>query len=503
MTTESLVLRRSADSAAFRNACIILTLLAVAVITRAGRIGDPTIYVDEQFYLLVADRMWHGALPYVDIWDRKPILLFLIYAALRPFSPDGIVAYQIGALLFAALTAFFIVLIAQRFANLGGALLAGVAYLLYLPVLGGVGGQSPVFYNLFMAIAAWEVIRAGEAQDDAGIWRHGLRSMLWAGLAIQVKYTAAIDGVAFGLWLIVLLYRRNYTISRIAARAALWATIAMAPTLLAAGFYVLIGHGQEFFQANLLSVFERRQPDGSPAFDFLRISTLDLAALLLVAVFSLYTLIRRKAITGPMIFMLMWAGFGIADFFAIGNYYDHYALPLLVPTMIICAPLLETAVGGAAGMALFGWFAFHFIGFPTNGFRQFDQLRIAAMVKAAEPYVVSGCIYVNDGPSIVYLLTHSCLPTRYVFPSHLNDEAEAVAADATHAMAVLLASRPAAIFVADRPTIQPRNPVTAAMLDAALMSDYQRVRAMQDVFPERQQLLYVRKDLLPPQAAHP
>ena len=142
-----------------------MALFAVAVLTRAGRIGDPTIHVDEQFYLLVADRMWHGALPYVDIWDRKPILLFLIYAALRPFSPDGIVAYQTGALLFATATAFFIVLIASRFANQIGALLAGIAYLLYLPVLGGAGGQSPVFYNLFMAIGAWEVIRAGEASD--------------------------------------------------------------------------------------------------------------------------------------------------------------------------------------------------------------------------------------------------------------------------------------------------------------------------------------------------
>ena len=132
-----------------------MALFAVAVLTRAGRIGDPAIQMDEQFYLLVADRMWHGALPYVDIWDRKPILLFLIYAALRPFSPDGIVAYQIGALLFATTTAFFIVLIARRFAHPAGALLAGIAYLLYLPVLGGAGGQSPVFYNLFMAIGAW------------------------------------------------------------------------------------------------------------------------------------------------------------------------------------------------------------------------------------------------------------------------------------------------------------------------------------------------------------
>jgi hypothetical protein len=503
MTTESLVFRRGTDSAAFRNACIIAALFAVAVLTRAGRIGDPTIQMDEQFYLLVADRMWHGALPYVDIWDRKPILLFLIYAALRPFSPDGIVAYQIGALLFATATAFFTVLIARRFANLTGALLAGVAYLLYLPVLGGAGGQSPVFYNLFMAIGAWEVIRAGEVNDDAGIWRHGLRAMLWTGLAIQVKYTAAIDGLAFGLWLIVLLIRRNDAPARIVERAAMWAAATLVPTLIAAGFYGLIGHGREFLQANFLSTFQKQQPGSFPTLHFLGTSTLELTALVVIAMFSIGFLVSRKAITAPMTFVMLWAIFSVADFFALGNYYDHYALPLLVPATIVCAPILETAIGGAVGMALFGWFAYQFVGFPTNGFRQFDEMRIAAMVDAAKPYVAHGCIYLNDGPPIVYHLTHSCLPTRYAFPEHLNDAAEAVATEATPSMAALLASRPSAVFVANGYTRQTRNLVTAAMLNAALASDYQRVAALQDVYPERQQWLYVRKDLLPPPAAHP
>jgi hypothetical protein len=55
MTTEALVLRRA-------NRCIILVLLAVAVATRVTCIGDPAIQMDEQYYLLIADRMWHGAL---------------------------------------------------------------------------------------------------------------------------------------------------------------------------------------------------------------------------------------------------------------------------------------------------------------------------------------------------------------------------------------------------------------------------------------------------------
>lgn len=503
MTTISVAPKRGLDVARYQGVLVVLLLLAVAAITRAGCIGDPAIQMDEQFYLLVADRMWHGALPYVDIWDRKPILLFLIYAALRPFSADGIVAYQIGALLFAAVTAYFVVLIARRFANPGAAVLAGVAYLVYLPLLGGEGGQSPVFYNLLLAIGAWEAIRAGEAGDPAGLRRHGWRSMLWAGLAIQVKYTAALDGIAFGLWLIVLLVRRQGRLSApVFTQAAVWAAVALAPTLGAAGCYILIGHGWQFVQANFLSIFEKHEVASFSEGPVLRATALQLAPLLTVAMFSIaktvHSSLRRQARQdAPWAFLALWTACAAADFFAIGNYYDHYALPLLLPVSVLCAPLLGTAVAGVTVIALFAWCVYLKTGLPTTAWKTSDEARIAAMVEAAQPYTAQGCIYLNDGPPVVYLLTHSCLPTRYVFPSHLNEAAEARATDATRNMAALIAARPAAIFVADKPLAHTRNLATAALLDAALARDYGRVATLPDVYPHSWQILYVRNNLLP------
>jgi hypothetical protein len=61
---------------------------------RSPAYGDPDVNLDEEFYLVVADRMMHGAIPCVDIWDRKPIGLFLIYAATRLLGGDGFLQYQ-------------------------------------------------------------------------------------------------------------------------------------------------------------------------------------------------------------------------------------------------------------------------------------------------------------------------------------------------------------------------------------------------------------------------
>ena len=82
-------------------------MLGVALLFRAPVLGNPVVGGDEAFYLLVGDRMLHGLLPYVDIWDRKPFGLFLLYAATRLLGGEGIWQYQLVATVFAAGTALY------------------------------------------------------------------------------------------------------------------------------------------------------------------------------------------------------------------------------------------------------------------------------------------------------------------------------------------------------------------------------------------------------------
>ena len=93
-----------------------LLLLGAALLLRAASFGNPVIEGDEGFYLLVGDRMRHGLLPYVDVWDRKPVGLFLVYAAIRLLGGEGIWQYQLVATVFAAGTALLVSRIAIRFA---------------------------------------------------------------------------------------------------------------------------------------------------------------------------------------------------------------------------------------------------------------------------------------------------------------------------------------------------------------------------------------------------
>ena len=82
-----------------------LPAATVTVLVRAAGIGDIVAHGDEQFYLLTGDRMLNwGAVPYADIWDRKPVGLFLLYAGIRLLGGNGIIAYQLSALAAVAAT---------------------------------------------------------------------------------------------------------------------------------------------------------------------------------------------------------------------------------------------------------------------------------------------------------------------------------------------------------------------------------------------------------------
>jgi hypothetical protein len=192
--------------------------MLAALLIRGITFGYPMLHIDEQFYLLVGDRMLHGAVPYVDIWDRKPVGLFILYAAIRLLGGLGVVQYQVVAMLFAAATALAIYRMARMIARPWGAFWAGVAYLLCLSGYQCYGGQAPVFFNLPMALAGLMLCRMASQGARARLVRGGLGVMALVGIALQIKYTALFEGITFGLVLMALGHRQGWS------RPACWAS---------------------------------------------------------------------------------------------------------------------------------------------------------------------------------------------------------------------------------------------------------------------------------------
>src|SRR4051812_19762892 len=159
------------------------------MVARCLTFGNPLVHIDENFYFAAAQQMLHGALPYIDVWDRKPVGLFLLYVPAAAMGvPLGIWAYQLMALASVVLTALLIARIADRAGWQRGALPAALLYIFMLNLAGGQGGQSPIFYNLPMVAAAALILpRVDEILADRRRIGRGVLAMALVGIAMQIK----------------------------------------------------------------------------------------------------------------------------------------------------------------------------------------------------------------------------------------------------------------------------------------------------------------------------
>jgi hypothetical protein len=451
---------------------VLFGLLAFALLVRAQTFNNPVLGFDEQFYLLVGDRMLHGAVPYVDIFDRKPIGLFLIYAAIRELGGDGFIQYKLVACGFVALTALLIYRAAQPISSAFAASVAASLYILWLNVTGGEGGQAQVFYNLPMLMAAmltWRTARTGRR-----IVALGCAAMLLVGIAIQIKYTVIFEGLFFGIALLWARYRSRRSLPALAAPALLWIGCALLPTGLATLVYWRIGALQPFLFANFLSLFARA-PDPFPAemAGLFKIFAI-LLPLLLFCALSLRG--RNFAERAGSNFPLLWLGAALLGVLLFGSFLaPQYGLPVLVPACIAAAPFFADYRHArlAAGVTLAAALVIGQIGLARSEFQKGGRKQAHAVARAAQP--LHGCIYVYDGYPALYMLTHSCLPTRWVFPGHLNtqdeDSANAIGVDPAGEVRRILATRPE-VIVDDAPAYEFGNPETRALVESALAGDY-------------------------------
>ncbi|MDP5280967.1 hypothetical protein Q9Q95_18730 [Sphingomonas sp. DG1-23] len=402
-------------------------LLVAAIAVRAVAFGNPVVHVDEEFYFLTAQRMLEGALPYVDIWDRKPIGLFLIYLPAAAFGPViGLWAYQTMALASVVVTALLIARLAERGGWGKGGLVAGLLYLFMLGFGDGQSGQAPVFYNLLTAAAMILAVPCGASAANTRLRRaRAIGAMALIGVALQVKYSVLFEGMFLGLWLLWREHRLGRAKVRIGWFGVELIAVAMVPTFLAWGVYAAIGHGYAWFYANLGSILDR---NSDPALEllgnFLKVALI-LAPLLVVSGLSRHVPTSDE---GERPIRALYFGWLIASVFGLivfGTWFNHYALPVMLPACLCCAGYLGSVAAGrrivAPLLLLVAGVGGEITVWSAKWHRgDAEQLETLAEAIGRGP----GCLYVYSGNSSLYSHTGRCALSPWVYPSHLTRERE-------------------------------------------------------------------------------
>jgi hypothetical protein len=410
---------KSPNVPAFSTRYPLLALLAVTLVARVAALGNPILYTDEEFYFAAGKTIANGAIPFVDIWDRKPIGLFLIYAVPGKLGfPLGIWLYQIMAVASVVSTAWLIARIAAKAGWERGSTMAGAAYALWVVFAGGQGGQSPIFYNALMALAALYILKAEGPKRR----RNGMIGMSLVGLALQVKYSVVFEGIFFGLWLVHREWRQTGRVGVAAGWGAILAAAALMPTAAAALVYAGTGHLPEFVFANFHSILARNgDPIQEEVANILK-AGLILAPLVMAALAGGAAKVpERTAVHG---FLLGWLAVSLLAFAILPPWTFHYTLPVVLPACTLAAGffsrpdrkvasfslLLVAAIAGQVSLAI-------------NRAQRGTPHQFARLVDSVGRG--PGCLYVYSSSSMLYPATGRCAVSRYVFPSHLTRAREA------------------------------------------------------------------------------
>jgi hypothetical protein len=189
-----------------------------------------------------------------------------------------------------------------------------------------------------------------------------------------------------------------------------------------------------------------------------------------------------------------WLIAAVLAFFAIGTFFDHYALPLVPPLAMVAGRAFGRS--GRAAIASLGLALLLFTVERAVARDEATGARAVARVVAANSPMGAGggCPYVFIGDTITYTLAHSCLPTPYVFPNLLayTTEQGATGIDEAAEVRRILANRPPLIVTSDR-KLDIWNRASLAAVNRAIASNYRLVfRAPRSNYHT---LVYLRRDL--------
>jgi len=115
---------------------IILTgLLAFSIVIRLPWFFIDVIDPDEGIFILAGQYLSQGHLPYTVVWDNKPPLGFVFFAAATYIFNDSLIAIRIGGAVLVAIAAYLVFLICGTFTKVAHALLSAIFTIIGLSLL--------------------------------------------------------------------------------------------------------------------------------------------------------------------------------------------------------------------------------------------------------------------------------------------------------------------------------------------------------------------------------
>jgi len=323
----------------------LLTAFLLWIIFYIPFIRFQILHVDEAVYLIVAKQILKGAVPYLDVWDHKPPMVFWLYAfIMKLFGTRNFIPINIVTLLFNLVSTLMVFKITKLFTNRKTAGLTAVIYPIlsnFLLCRDAVNPNTEIYMTPFSLCAVYFAVKGLQSGRKISFLLSGLA----VGIASAFKQPSGIVLIPLSCGLIVFNFKDKK-----------WKHIFYSITYLWLGcFMVWFFIGLYFFSKNALwefwfQVFEfnflysRSIPKSSIILGvfrnylpYIKAYPLFFVPYLSSLVFSIvYLFLPRRDFNKKcvLVFILLWH---VCDILAVstgGLFYYHYFVQW-VPSLII------------------------------------------------------------------------------------------------------------------------------------------------------------------------
>lgn len=301
----------------------LLLFLVLGVLLRLLSFSDSVIDHDESTYAVIANSLLQGKHFFADVWDTKPIGIFLVFAGIIKIAGQSVEALRLTAALSIGLTAWFLYLSGRKLGKSNSlSMFSGLAYILMCSVhQWNFAANTEIFFNLTTVAGLWILL------DSKGNSRYLLGGLV-LGMGFLIKHFVVADILAIWIALFFLLpsVGKGKWPSRFIP-LSLWMGLGFSlPFLLSAAWFFYQGLWQDFVFANFVLprnyVSEARPGKALQYFSEFHLIYFPLVLMLFAAIF--------KGKDRPLArFAALWYGLVWLMILLPGKYFHHYYFQLL------------------------------------------------------------------------------------------------------------------------------------------------------------------------------
>ena len=412
----------------YKSSYAFLFFIGLSIMLRFFSFFPSVLDHDESTYMVIGRDILQGKILYTDVTDNKPIGIFIIYAILHSVFGYSIFLKRLFVSLLVGISAFFILRVSKNlFKDNKVAFWSGTVYILFssLRIYYGLSPNTEVFFNFFTICGLLFLIQSKKLTSFVG--------GLLFGLGFLIKYLVMFDFLFLVLFLMVLEMIQSKRLNWHIFSNVIFSVVGFLIPIIGVNLVFWVGENFSDFYSAMYVI--PKSYAGNPSLEkFVKMLVNFAIWFAPLHILTAYVLLaKNKALKKwHKAFFVAWLAAVLFAIYLPGKGFNHYTIQLMVPLSLIAGLFFHPEIKGQKFVKIILNKKFAMIigitfivglelaSFGKNVLRKDRYKEVANYIN--QDLNPGEQIYPSNFGQIMYYLTKSEAPTKYIHRSILSSD---------------------------------------------------------------------------------